>query len=181
MKMRINYQSASKNTHSVGQAGTSMLEVIITLSIMSVISVASVWLVFTTLSLRDQVLATTTTTESLRVFSRTLTRAIQNTSVVGGSSSSLLLTSAAECWSFVYDSISKNVRYSQTLASGCTPNPDPTILFFPSYSEISAFNFSVASLATGGRQVTVSGVINTIFPFENYQTSFSDTFTNVID
>lgn len=168
--MRTNYQ-----------AGISMLEVIITLSILSVISVASVWLVFTTLSLRDQALATTTTTESLRVFSRTLSRSIQSASVVGGTSNSLLLTSAAECWSFVYDPIYKNVRYSQIIASGCTPDPSPTTLFFPSYSEISAFTFSATPLVTGGRQVSASGVINTIFPFENYQTSFSDTFTNVID
>lgn len=168
--MRINHQ-----------AGTSMLEVIITLGVMSVISVASVWLVFTTLALRDQALATTTTTESLRVFSKTLAKAIQNASVVSGTATSLLLTSENECWSFVYDSVYKNIRYSQILASGCTPNPNPAALFFPSYSEISSFTFSVVSLSTGGRQVFASGVINTIFPFENYQASFSDTFTNVID
>lgn len=163
------------------QTGTSMLEVVITLSVMSVISVASVWLVFTTLSLRDQSLATTTTTESLRVFSRTLNRAIQNAAVVSSTQTSLLLTSASECWSFVYDSVYKNVRYSDIVASGCTPNPNPTTLFFPSYSEISSVTFSVTPMVTGGRQVTVSGIVNTIFPFENYQASFSDSFTNLID
>ncbi len=179
--MRINYQAPSKAMHSAGQAGVSMLEVIISLSILSVISVASVWLVFTTLSLRDSALATTTTTESLRVFSRTISKAVQNASVVGGTGSSLLLTSASECWSFVYDSIYKNIRYSQILASGCTPNLTPTTLFFPSYSEITSFTFSVTPLPNGGRQIFASGVINTIFPFENYQISFADTFTNVID
>ncbi len=158
-----------------------MLEVVITLSILSVVSVASVWLVFTTLSLRDQALATTATNESLRVFSRTLSKAVQGASVVSGTPTSLLLTSISECWSFVYDATAKNVRYSQIVAQGCTPNPSPSTLFFPSYSEVTSFNFSVSPLATGGRQVFASGVVNTILPFENYQINFSDTFTNVVD
>ncbi|MFZ2201873.1 MAG: prepilin-type N-terminal cleavage/methylation domain-containing protein [Microgenomates group bacterium] len=163
------------------QAGVSMLEVIITLSIMSIVSVASVWLVFTTLSLRDLVLATTATSESLRVLSWTLSRAIRGASVVSGSATSLLITSADECWSFVYDSDLKNLRYAKMMAAGCAPNPSPSELFFPSYSQITNFSFLVAPLPTGGRQVTASGVMNTILPFENYQTSFGDTFTNVVD
>lgn len=161
--------------------GISVLEVVITLGILSVVSVASVWLVFTTLALRDQALAITTTSESLRVFSRTLSRAIQSASVISGSGQSLLLTAQNECWSFVYDTISLNVRWSHTEASGCAPNPNPATLFFPSYSQIISLNFTVFPLATGGRQVFALGVINTILPFENYQTNFSDTFSNVID
>jgi len=162
-------------------SGISMLEVVITLSILSVLSVASVWLVFTTISLRDQALATTVTNESLRVFSRTLSKAIQGASVVSGTSTALLLTSPSECWSFVYEGVTKNVRYSKILAQGCTPDPSPATMFFASYSQVSSLNFTISALATGGRQVFVSGVINTILPFENYQTNFSDTFTNVID
>ncbi len=161
--------------------GISLVEIVITLGIMSVISVASVWLVFTTVSLRDKVLATTATAESLRVFSHTLSRAIENAAVVSGSSGSLYLTSASECWSFVYDDSVKNVRYSQSLASGCTPNLTPTTVFFPVISAINSMVFIVTPIATGGRQVTVSGVVSTVLPFDSYQTSFSDTFTNVID
>ena len=163
------------------QAGVSMLEVVITLSIMSIVSVASVWLVFTTLSLRDLVLATTATSESLRVLSHALSRAVRGASVVGGSPTSLLITSVDECWSFVYDAGVKNLRYAKTMAAGCVPNPNPSELFFPSYSQLTNFSFLVAALPTGGRQVTASGVMNTILPFENYETSFSDTFTNVVD
>lgn len=163
------------------EAGVSMLEVIITLSIMSIVSVASVWLVFTTLSLRDLALATTATSESLRVLSTTLSRAVRSASVISGSPNSLLITSVDECWSFVYDGDLKNIRYAKTLATGCAPNPNPGELFFPSYSQLTSFSISVAPLPTGGRQVTVGGVINTILPFENYQTSFLDTFTNVVD
>ena len=95
------------------QAGVSMLEVVITLSIMSIVSVASVWLVFTTLSLRDLVLATTATSESLRVLSHALSRAVRGASVVGGSPTSLLITSVDECWSFVYDADVKNLPYAK--------------------------------------------------------------------
>lgn len=165
----------------VNRAGISMLEVVISLGILSVVSVASVWLVFTTLSLRDQTLATTSTSESLRIFSRTLSRAIQNANVVSGTSDSLLLTSAAECWSFVYDSVAKNVRFAQTLASGCTPNPNPGTLFFPSYSQITNLIIVVTPLVTGGRQVTTTGVIDTVMPFSNYQVNFSNTYFNTID
>lgn len=161
--------------------GVSTLEVIITLSILSVVSVASVWLVFTTLSLRDQVLATTTTAESLRVFSHILSGGIQKAAVISSTPTTLFLTSANECWSFIYDSNVKNIYYSQSKASGCTPNLTPSTLFFPSYSEISSFNFQLTNLATGGRQVTASGVINTILPFGNYLTNFTDTFTNLVD
>lgn len=158
-----------------------MLEVIITLGIMSIVSVASVWLVFTTLALRDLTLATTSTSEALRVFSWTLSRAVRNATVVSGSATTLLLTGADECWSFVYDDVAKNVRYAKTTAIGCSPNPAPSELFFSSYSQLTNFTFSINPLSTGGRQVTAMGAINTILPFENYQTSFSDTFTNVID
>lgn len=163
------------------QAGISVLEIVITLSILSVISVASVWLVFTTLSLRDKALATTLTQESLRVFTVKLRQAVLSANVASGTSTSLLLTSASECWSFVYDSVAQNVRYSQVLASGCVPNPNPSTNFFPSVSAISSMTFTVVSLATGGRQVTATGVIKTTLPFDSYQTSFADTFTNVVD
>jgi len=158
-----------------------MIEVVVSLGILSVVSAASVWLVFTTLALRDQALATTTTTESLRIFSRTIYRAVANASVVSGTSTSLLLTSANECWSFVYDSNAKNIRYSQISAASCTPNPNPVTSFFPSYSQIENMTFNVTPLSTGGRQVTAAGVINTVLPFANYQTNFSNTVTNVID
>ncbi len=158
-----------------------MLEVIITLSIMSIVSVASVWLVFTTLSLRDLTLATISTSEALRVFSSTLSRAVRSATVVSSTPSSLLLTSESECWSFVYDEAAKNLRYAKAAAAGCSPNLAPSDLFFSSYSQLSSFSFSVNPLPTGGRQITAIGAINTILPFENYQTSFSDTFTNVID
>lgn len=158
-----------------------MLEVIITLGIMSIVSVASVWLVFTTLALRDLTLATTSTSEALRVFSWTLSRAVRGSMVVNGSATTLLLTGADICWSFVYDDVAKNIRYAKTSAVGCSPNPYPSEPFFASYSQLTNFTFSINPLPTGGRQVTAIGVINTILPFENYQTSFSDTFTNVID
>lgn len=163
------------------QLGVSMLEVVITLSIMSIVSVASVWLVFTTLSLRDLTLATTTSSESMRVFSNSLSRAVRNASVVSGTPTSIFLTSATECWSFVYDSNTKKVFYSLISSAGCTPNLNPTISFFPSVSQVTNLIFNISNLTTGGRQVTVTGVINTILPFENYQISFSDTYTNVID
>ncbi len=159
----------------------SMLEVIITLSIMSIVSVASVWLVFTTLALRDLTLATTSTSESLRVFSSTLARAVRNAAGVSSSPSSLFLTSADECWSFVFDESAKVLRYNQTTSVGCTPDPSPSESFFSSYSQISNFTFSVSALPTGGRQITAIGTVTTILPFENYQTSFLETFTNVID
>jgi len=163
------------------QAGISTLEVIITLSIMSVISVASVWLVFTTLSLRDQVLATTTTAESLRVFSHSLSSGIQKASVVSSSPTTLFLTSANECWSFIYDSSVKNIYYASSMASGCTPNLSPNLLFFPSNTQVTSFTFQLNPLSTGGRQITASGVVNTILPFGNYLINFSDTFTNLVD
>lgn len=161
--------------------GISTLEVIITLSILSVISVASVWLVFSTLSLRDQALATTTTSESLRIFSRSVAKAVQNASVITTSGTSLLTTSANECWSFIYDSNTQKIYYSQVLAAGCSPNLSPTDSFFPSYSQIPSFTVLISPMSTGGRQVSISGVINTILPFDNYQTVFSETFANVID
>ncbi|MBI1872008.1 hypothetical protein HYS10_01170 [Candidatus Collierbacteria bacterium] len=163
------------------EAGVSVLEIVITLSILSVVSVASVWLVFTTLSLRDKALATTLTQESLRVFTAKLRLAVLNANVVSGTSTSLLLTSASECWSFVYDSVAQNIRYSQILSSGCTPDPNPSTNFFPTITSIGSITFTINPLATGGRQVTATGVVKTTLPFDNYQTSFADTFTNVVD
>lgn len=158
-----------------------MFEVVITLGILSVVSIASVWLIFTTLNLRDQALATTQTNESLRVFMKTLRQATMGATVVTGSATTLFLTAPSECWSFVYDAAAKSVRYAQSLTSGCTPDLNPATSFFSSVTQVPALTFMVIPLATGGRQVVVTGVVNTILPFENYQADFTNTFTNVVD
>lgn len=162
-------------------SGISVIEVTISLGILSIISTASVWLIFTSLSLRDQALATTRTNESLRVLFHTLRSSIQKASVVSGSSNSLLLTSASECHSFVYDQTAQNLRYARSTIPGCAPDPNPSTLFFPPTVKLTASTFSVTPLVTGGRQVNVSGTIQTILPFNNYLTSYNETFTNLID
>lgn len=163
------------------EAGISVLELLITLSIMSVLSIASVWLVFTTLSLRDKTKATTLTQESIRVLTNFVQKASINSSTVTGSNTSLFATSANECWSLLYDSVNKLVRFNDIAASGCTPDTNPTKLFFPSEVKVNSFTVSITPLSTGGRQVGVSGVLQTILPFDNYQASFSISNTNVID
>lgn len=163
------------------ESGISIIEITISLGILSIISTASVWLVFTSLSLRDQALATIQTNEAIRVFSHTLRRAIQTASVISGSATTLLITSPTECTSFAYDQAARNVRYSKITSTGCAPDPNPTNLFFPTVTKINSATFTVSALPTGGRQVNVTGTVQTILPFNNYLTSFTETYINLVD
>jgi len=161
--------------------GFTILELLIAISIFSVVSVASVWLIFSSLSLRDQTLAATRTQEQLRVFSHTLRGAIQNASVVSGGGNTLQLVSLNECWSFIYDDMLRNVRYSKTTGAGCSPDPVPDSPFFLTTSQLLSLSFTITPLSTGGRQVSVNGEMRTILPFDDFQMSFNDSFTNLID
>lgn len=159
----------------------TILELLIAIAIFSVVSVISVWLIFSSLSLRDQTLAATRVQEQLRVFSHTLREAIQNSSTVSGGGGTLQLKSANNCWSFLYDGMLKNVRYSQIVDPACTPDPVPQNTYFSPTTSITSLNFTIIPLSTGGRTVSVSIAVKVTLPFDDYQTSYQDTFTNLID
>lgn len=161
--------------------GFSLLELIIAMGIFSVISIASVGMMFLSLNLRDLSSATTMTEESLRVFNQTFRQASLSTTATAGGGASLLLKNTGECWSFLYDQTIKNVRYEHVVQTGCTPNPNPASLFFPSQTRVNSFSFSVTSLPTGGRQISAQGSLTTVLPFNSYSETFQTTVTNVID
>lgn len=163
------------------QAGFTILELLIALGIFGLVAVGTTGMIFSAISLRDQALATTRTEESLRTFNHILREAVQGAKAVTGGGNRLFLTGTSDCWSFVFDSATKNINYAEVVSVGCTPNMNPATRFFPATVQASGLVFSITPLSTGGRQVTVSGTVQTILPFSDYQTSFSNTFTNVID
>ena len=161
--------------------GFTLLELVIATGIFSMISVASVWMLFLSLNLRDLSSATIRTEESLRIFNQTFRLASLNASTVTGGGTALLLKSAGECWSFLYDQNLKNIKFDHVSQSGCVPNPSPTSLFFPSQTVVDNFSFSITSLPTGGRQISALGSLTTFLPFNSYSETFQATVTNVID
>jgi len=165
----------------INNLGFTMIELLIAMSIFSIISVSAVYLVFSSLSLRDQTLAAIRTQEQLRVFSHTLRGAIQNSPIVTGGGDTLSLTSSTVCWSFVYDSALEILRYAKTLGAGCAPEPIPPTAFFSPTSHLNELTFTITPLSTGGRQVSVEGNISVVLPFDDYDVDFKDTFTNLID
>ena len=162
-------------------SGFTLVETIISMGIISVISVASVYLLFLSLNLRDLVGATVKTEESLRVFSRILHESVIGAVSISGSGNSIFLRSQNECLSFVYDSNLKNLKYSRIILAGCTPDPNPSALFFPSSTKINTMSFVVTNLTTGGRQVNANGLIKTTLPFDTYETTFSISYVNLVD
>lgn len=163
------------------QNAFTLVELLISMGIFSVISVASVWLVFLSLSLRDLSSATSKTEESLRIFNHTFRQASQNASSVSGGGNSILMKTATECWSFVYDGTVKKIKYDHTIVAGCNPNPTPTNLFFPTMIVVDNFVFNVSPLSTGGRQINATGKITSVLPFNSFSENFSATVANVID
>lgn len=161
--------------------GATLLETLIAIGIFSLLSVAATWLVFSSVNLRDATLATTRTIESLRVFNHTLRQAVTGAQTVTHTPTTLNLFSSANCWSFAYSALQNNLLYDHTTTPGCVPNPNPTTLFFPTSTQLTNFSFSVYPLATGGRQVIVASDIQTVLPFSDYQTSFSQTIVNLVD
>jgi len=165
----------------VGHSGFTLFETLLAMTIVSLVSVTSVYILFLSLNLRDLTLATTQTEESVRIFNRQLREAVIGAQSVTGGSGSIFTRSQTECWSFVYDDLSKNIRYSDLKQEGCTPDPDPSNLFFPSSSKISSIVFTIMDISTGGRLVGVTGTIQTALPFDTYQTTFSESYVNLID
>lgn len=161
--------------------GFSLLETLLAMTIVSVISVASVYMLFLSLNLRDLTLTTTKTQESLRIFDRSLREAIIGASTVSGGGSSLFLSTTSQCWSFVYDGVAKNVKYSKVVQAGCVADPSPTSLFFATSTKINSLAFSIINLSSGGRQIVMSGTVQTTLPFDVFSTSFSNTYINLID
>jgi prepilin-type N-terminal cleavage/methylation domain-containing protein len=161
--------------------GFTLFETLLALTIVSFVSVTSIYILFLSLNLRDLTLSTTKTEESLRVFERSFRRAVLGAVSITGDPDSIYLRSQDECWSFEYDGVQKNLKYAMTAQSGCTPNPTPTDLFFPVSTKLESMSFLVYYITTGGRLVKVNGSIRTALPFDVYQTSFSDSFVNLVD
>lgn len=161
--------------------GFTLLETLLAMTIISVISVAAVYMLFLSLNLRDLTLTTTKTQESLRVFDRAFREAATGASSVAGGGGSIFLKTSSVCWSFVYDPLIKNLKYSKTTQANCVSNPTPQNLFFATTSKINSLSFTIAPLSTGGRQIIVNGTIETKLPFDVYTTSFSNTYINLID
>lgn len=161
--------------------GFTLIELLIAMTVFSVIGVASMSLIFSGLSLRDQTMASTNVTDQLRVLAHTMRRAIIDSKVVTGNSYSLFLASDSDCWSFVYDNSSKQLKYKEITTPDCVPDTDPQDSFFPSSTQVTSWQFSITPMTTGGRQVTVAGDMSVPLPFGKYETSFSDTYTNLID
>lgn len=161
--------------------GFSLLETLLAMTIVSVVSVASVYMLFLSLSLRDLTLTTTKTQESLRVFDRALREAVTGATSVSGSGGSLYLSTASRCWSFAYDSITKNVKYTNLSQVNCSPDPNPTTPFFASPTKINSLSFVITPLSSGGRQIIMNGTMQTTLPFDFFSTSFSNVYLNLID
>lgn len=161
--------------------GFTLFETMLAMTIVSLVSVTSIYILFLSLNLRDLTQSTTISEESIRVFERSIREAVLGSQSITGNSGSLFLRSQSICWSFVYDPSILNVKYAKVSQTGCTPDLNPTSLFFPSSSRITALSFSFLPISTGGNLVRVAGTIQTVLPFDVYQTSFSESFVNLID
>ena len=161
--------------------GFTLVELIMSLGIISVISVASVYTIFLSLNLRDLTLATTELEDSTRTFNHYMRRAVLGSKSITGGGNSLFLSSQDRCFSFVFDAGSQNIRFAEINESGCSPNLNPSNLFFPDSTRVEFFTFTLFALATGGRQVNTNGSFVTIMPLSSYQTDFSGTYINLID
>ncbi len=161
--------------------GFTLFETLLAMTIVSLVSITSVYILFLSLNLRDLTLTTTKTDESVRVFERSFREAVLGAQSISGDTHSIFLRSQSECWSFVYDDGNKNVRYSAKMQSGCTPDINPSDFFFPSSTKIEDISFIVSPISTGGRLVKVNGTIQTILPFDVFQKSFSLSYVNLID
>jgi prepilin-type N-terminal cleavage/methylation domain-containing protein len=162
-------------------SGFSLIELLLAISVFSVVSVAAMSMLFSSLSLRDQTIASSQTEEAIRVFNHSLGRAGRNAQTVAGGGSSLYIVNSQECWSFVWNPVSRSLLYDHTMAAGCSPNTAPTISFFPTNITVNSIDFIIKSLPSGGREIYVSGDMTAWRPFSNYQTDFDLTIVGLVD
>ncbi len=160
--------------------GFTLIEVVVTLAIFSVISVAAVWMVFTTLALRDKAAATIRSQESLRVFISSLNLATRGATAVSATSTTLSTTAPSNCWSFSYNAATLSLLFDSSSVASCSP-PSATTAFFDSSTKVDSLAFSVLTLATGGREIRVQGTIHTYLPLADYALNFSETVVNLVD
>lgn len=163
-------------------SGFTLIEILVAISIFSLLTVASAWMIFSSLSLRDKTLATTTHQEFTRVFLNSFIQATQNAKTITGGGTSLFTQNPTDCWSFVYDSINQDILFTHISVADCTPDPSPSTSFFnSSTTQIQNLIFNIKPLVTGGREVSVNGLMSILLPFDSYQNTFSQTVVNLID
>ncbi len=161
--------------------GFTLFETLLAITIISMVSVTSMYILFLSLNLRDMTLATTKTEESLRIFERAFRQAALGAISVTKGTNSIFFRSSDECWSFLYDTVNKSVKYTKTVQVDCTPDPNPIISFFPASTKVNSLSFSIIPIATGGNLVGMSGTVESTLPLDTYQTSFSKSFVNLMD
>lgn len=161
--------------------GFTLIEIVIAIATVSIVSVATMYILFLSLSLRDLTLTSTRTEESLRIFDRYLRLSVLDALAITGGGNTLYLQGESECWSFVYDSVDQNLKYAKTTQTGCTPETNPATLFFPSSTKTTSMNFLITPLSSGGRQVKIDGTLKTTLPLDVYETNFSGVYINLVD
>lgn len=170
-----------KNCQSCHQSGFTLIEMIIAMTTVSIVSVATMYILFLSLNLRDLTITSSKTEESLRVFDRTMRMAATQALAITGGGSSILIRGKNECWSFAYDSLAQNVEYSKIVQTDCNPDPNPSSSFFSASTKVISMNFLITPLSSGGRQVKVDGTFQTTLPLDVFQTSFSNAYVNLVD
>lgn len=161
-------------------SGFTLIELVITIAIFATISVGAIWMVFTTISLRDKASATIRSQESLRVFIQSLHSSVSSATAITSTTNTIQITSPGNCLSFTYNQAAQALYYGVDTLSNCTP-PAASTTYFDSSTKVESLTFSLLSLPTGGRQVHVQGTLTTYLPLESYQLNFTESFVNLID
>lgn len=161
--------------------GFSLLELLLALTVFSVISVVSVYLLFSSLSLRDETVASANTQEAIRVFLHAFAAATTNARTVNVTGNGLFTSNPSDCWSFVWNSGSETLNYSHLTTPGCTPDVSPGTSFLPSNVKAENVSFTAKPLSTGGREISLSATFAGFAPLSESRTSFTNTVVNLVD
>jgi prepilin-type N-terminal cleavage/methylation domain-containing protein len=162
-------------------SGFTILELAVAMGIVSVISLGAVWLLFGSLSLRDQSLATGQAEEAVRTFNRLFELAGRNAKTVASGGNTLFTTATSDCWSLVWNPVDLSLRFTHLTTANCVADPSPVTSFLNLGSKAENFSFSIKPLATGGRELSATGTFHVIRPFGEYSQSFNTTVINLVD
>lgn len=158
--------------------GFTLIELVVSIAVMSVIAVVTTGMLFAGMTWADKVRSIEDVSENVKVLGRAIRIAVEGASDISGGNGTLLVVGDEGCWSFVWDQLSGVVNYEHVAGGGCVPNPNPTGLILGDGIIVQALNFDIVDLELGGRQVVVAGSLSKKYPLGDSEKEIGLTVIN---
>lgn len=130
------------STKNLSKIGLTLVELLITIGIVSTLSLVSVRLLWDSLSVRSTQYATQYSSDDFRLALKTMTKAIQEAETLNVPDSLTLETTGTSCYTFRYNATLKSLEQAIDSSASCAPPSSGFIQMTQDEIKIDTFQFS---------------------------------------